>query len=294
MYSRSVLVIAILAVVVSAGQVSAGPFNGIGDNQLDNHGYYYAVTGSQFPTGNIPNGDNASGGTFRYITDDSAWGAPIDVWHKDDWYPENAGIGLTLRNGGAIVYDNNGLEPGAAIPADPAYYQYTPQFPTVGQGAVVAYSMSNNYDWIYSGYFKLMTETTVSQLAGYFTYSGDPNDPLTGPFDPNDSSLAYHMNIFSNVIGDLLPTNTGSFAGNVFSSDAAAGAFSWSDTGFDRFGSTSQQNIYRLVYDLNTPITLAAGEYWFSHDASIVPEPATMTLVTLAALALLRRGRRGA
>ena len=293
MYTKAkVWAVAILAILVGASPVVAGVFDGQPDNQLDSHGYYYAVTGGQFPTGNIPNGDNASGGTFRYVTDEPLWGAPLDAWQKDDWFPENAGLGLTLRNGGAIVYDNNGLEPGAATPADPAYYEYTASFPTVGQGAVVAYSMSNNYDWIYAGYFNLTAETTVTQLTGYFAYSGILSDPLTGPFDPDDPALAYHMNIFSNVFGDLLPTNTGSFAGDVFASDSAGGAFSWSDTGFDRIGSTSQQDIYRLDYTLSDPMVLAAGEYWFSHDASIIPEPATLGLFVLGGLALLQRRRR--
>jgi len=43
-------------------------FNGQGDNQTDALGYYYAVSGGLFPTGTTPNGDNASGGTFRYLT----------------------------------------------------------------------------------------------------------------------------------------------------------------------------------------------------------------------------------
>jgi hypothetical protein len=34
-------------------------------------------------------------------------------------------------------------------------------------------------------------------------------------------------------------------------------------------GSSPTQNIYRPQYTLAAPITLQAGEYWFSHDASI-------------------------
>lgn len=284
-------VMGLLAVGFGAAQALAAPFDGLGDNQTDTHGYYYAVSGGQFPTGTTPNGDNASGGTFRYLTDDPAWGYATDVWHKDDWYTQNAGIGLTLWNGSSIVYDNNGLEPGAATPADPNYYDYGMWSSGGGRGAVTAYGMSNNWDFIYAGYFKVTSQTTVSRLTGYFAYSGNPNDGLTGPFDPNDPMLAYHMNIFSNVSGDLLPANTGSFAGDVFSSDSSGGTFAWSDTGFDRIGSASQQNIYRLTYTLNTPVTLAVGEYWFSHDATIVPEPASLGLLAFAGLALLRRKR---
>jgi hypothetical protein len=267
--------------------LGANPFNGAPDYQVDALGYYYAITGGKFPTGTTPNGDNASGGTFRFLLDDPAWGAyPLDQWNKDDWFPINASIGLTLKNAGAIVYDNNGLEPGASDPADPHYYDYN-YYSTVGKGAHVAYSMSNNYDWIYAGYFKLTGATTITQLIGYFAWSGNPNDALHGPFDPNNPLFRYHMNVFSNVSGDLLPANTGSFAGDVFSSDNTPGTFSWSDTGFDRIGASSQQNIYRLVYTLDAPITLQPGVYWFSHDASIVPLPAAAWtgLVGLGAMA---------
>jgi hypothetical protein len=33
--------------------------------------------------------------------------------------------------------------------------------------------------------------------------------------------------------------------------------------------------IWRLDFKLNAPLTLPAGEYWFSHDASIRSNPAT-------------------
>ena len=68
----------------------AADFDGQGDNQLDSLGYYYAMTGGKFPNGQTVNGDNASGGTFRYLLDDPAWGYPIQVWNKDDWFQENA------------------------------------------------------------------------------------------------------------------------------------------------------------------------------------------------------------
>ena len=273
-----------------AGHAAAAypAFDAAGDYGTSSVGYYYAVTGGLFPTGTTPNGDLASGGTFRFLTDDPAWGYPIDAWQKDDWYSNNGSIALTLENGGATVYDNNGLETGT-FPAN--YYDYNAGFPVPGAGAVTAYSMANNWDWIYAGYFELTASTQVDQIIGYFVSSGDPNDPLTGPFDPNNPIFRYHANIWSNVDGDLLPTNTGSFLGDVFSSDTTAGTFAWSDTGYDRTGSASQQNIYRLVYTLGSPVTLGAGTYWFGTNAT-VPEPSTAILVGLGLTAVSAAGRR--
>jgi hypothetical protein len=289
-----------LAAMVATGLLSvaahAAALNGVSDYGTDAHGWYYAINGGQFPTGNVPNGDNASGGTFRFLVDNAAdWGrnpAESGNWQKDDWFAQNAGIALTLRSGGAIVYDNNGLEVDASTPADPTYYNYhTGNFPNGGQGAVTAYSMSNNYDWVYAGYFKIEAPVQVTSLTGYFAYSSNPNDGLTAGFDPNDPAVGYRMNIWSNTSGDLLPTDTNSFDGDVFSSDSSAGTFSFSDTGYDRVGSTSTQDIYRLTYTLAAPVTLQPGEYWFSHDA-VIPEPASLAMVGAAALGMLAIGRR--
>ena len=263
-------------------------FNGQGDLQTGAYGYYYAVSGGLFPNGQTVNGDNASGGTFRFLTDEPAWSSPIDAWQKDDWHATNSGIALTLRNGSTTVYDNNGLDNGS-FPL--GFYTYGPTFPTDGAGAVVAYSMPNVFDWIYAGYFQLTAATTITQLEGYFVYSGDPNDALTGPFDPNNPAFRYDMNIWSNVANDLLPADTGGFTGDVFSSLTTPGSFSWADTGYDRTGSSSTQNIYRLTYTLSAPLTLQAGTYWFSHDARVVPEPGSLALLGLG-LGLLALRKR--
>jgi len=147
---------------------------------------------------------------------------------------------------------------------------------------------------IYAGYFKITAATTVDQLVGYFAYNTNTSDALTAGFDPANPNVGFRMNIWSNVSGDLLPTDTNSFDGDVFSSDNAAGTFGWSPTTFDRIGSSSTQDIYRLTYTLAEPITLQPGEYWFSHDA-VVPEPSTFAVLGLGAGALLlRRQRRSA
>ena len=279
---------AVLALAIAcAAPAIAQTFDGVGDHQIDALGYYYQITGGKFPTGNTPNGNNGSGGTFRYLTDDPAWGYSTDVWHKDDWFPENASFALTLKNGASTIYDNNGIEDGT----------YGNYYDAEAQGVASAdapglyrgYSMSNNFDWVYAGYFLLEQETTITEMIGYF-------DETAG-FDRNSPLVDYRMNIWSNVDGDLLPTNTGSFVGDVFSSDLVPGAFATSDTGVDRvFGadySFQHDDIFRLSYTLNEPLVLPAGIYWFSHDAT-VPEPASIGLMLLGTLGILsgRRVRR--
>ncbi|MCC7349954.1 MAG: PEP-CTERM sorting domain-containing protein [Phycisphaerales bacterium] len=300
MLSRKSVIACAAAAAVGLGQLVQGAaLNGADDYGTDSHGYYFAISGGQFPTGSTPNGDNASGGTYRFLVDDAVgWGRDASesgVWQKDDWYSDNAGIGLTLRNGTSIVYDNNGLEADAVTPASAVYYDSVAgNYPTGGHGAVTAYSMSNNYDWIYAGYFKIVAETTVTSLTGYFAYNTSPSDGLTAGFDPSDPDVRFRMNIWSNVSGDLLPTDTDSFDGDVFTSDLSTGTFSWSDTGYNRVGSSSQQDIYRMTYTLNSPIVLQPGEYWFSHDAVLVPEPGALTFLGIGASALLMRRRRRA
>ena len=258
-------ILSLLTLGLSAVTLST-PFNGAPDNQVDRLGYYYTISGGKFPTGPSPNGNNASGGTFRFLTDDPAQPYPVDQWQKDDWFSDNAGFALTLRNAGAIVYDNNGIEDGT-------YGDYYDASGSHGlDGLYRGYSMANNFDWIYAGYFRLTAPTTVDQLIGYFDPNGGSGD--TFPFDPASPAIRYRMNIWSNVSGDLLPVNTGSFAGDVFSTDSASGSFSWGDTGVDRVYPTVPgfpEAIYRLVFTLDTPMTLPAGTYWFSHDASIRP-----------------------
>ncbi len=272
------------ALVPNLGQAGF-EFDGAPENQTDAQGYYYAITGGQFPTGNIPNGDNASGGTFRRIYDDPVWGGSVDTWLKDDWFPENAGLALTLYNGGANIYDNNGIDNGSYGNFYNAQAQGTANANT--PGLYRAYSMSNNFDHVYATYFKLEAETTIDTIVGFF----DANSGLD-PFSPN---LMFNMNIWSSTdaSGDLLPTNTGSFIGDIFSTHTAAGMTSVTDSGIDRvFDDGTTDDIFRLEFQLDTPITLAAGEYFFSHDAAIVPEPSSFVLLGIGSLAIIAVGRK--
>jgi hypothetical protein len=123
----------------------------------------------------------------------------------------------------------------------------------------------------------LAEETTVDTIIGYFDGTG-----YYGNFDPDSPFIDYRMNIWNCVMDGAYPMpSTNSFTGDVFSSDSTAGTFSWGDTGVVRkysgWGGKTDP-IYRLEYTLDAPITLAAGEYFFSHDAIIVPVPAAALL----------------
>ena len=80
----------------------------------------------------------------------------------------------------------------------------------------------------------------------------------------------------------LVMPSENSFTGDVFSSDYVSGTFTWSDTGVARHYSGWEEGvtdpIYRLVYSLDEPLVLSAGEYFFSHDAVIVPVPGAVLL----------------
>ncbi len=243
----------------------AAEFNGAADYERDDLGYYYVITGGKFPNGQTVNGLKSSGGSMAFILDAPDWQTwgynyALDVWHKDGWFAETAGLALTMKYQDSVIFDNFNNDTGDfyTTPAGQAS-KSTP-------GLYRGYAMSNNWDWIYSGYFKLEEETMIDQVIGYF-------DPTNG-FDPDNPNIAYRMNIWSNIdIGTAKTPSVASFTGDVFSSDATAGTFSWGDTGVDRIFGDDYGNItddiFYLTFHPDNPITLPAGEYWFGHDAII-------------------------
>lgn len=271
---KRLLVAAVMILALVTNVQAFYEFNQQGDNERDDLGYYYAITGGKFPTGPVPNGDNASGGTFRFLLDDPAWGYPLDTWQKDDWFPGNAGLALTLKNGGAVVYDNNGIEDGTGV----GFYNYSsyPCAPPYWPGLYRGYSMANNWDWIYATYFKLEEGTTFDTVVGYF----DPTNSGVADFDPYSPYISYWVNIWSSVqdnpVGNpnsYMPA-VASFTGNVFSSVSVLGVFEVSETSVSRVFpsclSRAPDPIWRLVFKLAQPTTLPPGVYFFSHDAVIV------------------------
>jgi hypothetical protein len=254
------------------------------DNSTDAYGLYYQITGGKFVNGQTYTGNNASGGVFRYIHDDptdTTYPDAYQQWKRDDWFDENAGLALTMKNSGSIVYNNNGIE-------DDTHGGYYDDTQTSIAGLYMSYAMSNNDDWIYCGYFKLSEETTVDTIIGYFDGTG-----YYGNFDPDNPVVGYRMNVWNCVMDGSYPMpSNDTFTGDVFSSDTTAGTFSWSDTGVARhysgWGEGVTDPIYRLEYTLDTPLVLPAGEYFFSHDATI-PEPATISVLALGGLLFRRK-----
>jgi hypothetical protein len=127
--------------------------------------------------------------------------------------------------------------------------------------------MINNYDHTYATYLKLEAETTFDTIIGYF-------DPNSG-FDPYSPFIGYHMSIWSAYqdMPTTRPTSwmpvAASFTGDVFDSLFSPGTFSVSYTGVDRVFPSEMgldsDPIWRVIYELESPVTLPAGVYFFSH-----------------------------
>ena len=247
--------------------------NGHGEYQEDQYGYYYAITGGKFPNGQTVTGKKNTGGSMRFLLDDPIWQSwgynyAIDTWHTDGWFAQTAGVALTMRDSnGAVLFDNFNNDAGDFYTTPPG------QASSATPGLYRGYSLSNNFDWIYAGYFKVNETTVIKSVTGYF-------DAVEG-FNPDAPQIGYRMNIWSDLIGSALGPAVTSFRGDVLTSDTWAGTFSWGDSGVDRiFGADygyAHDDILYLTFTLDTPLVLQPGEYWFSHDA-VVPAPGAVVL----------------
>ena len=238
-------------------------------------GFYYAIFGGKAIAGQTLNGiAGANSSLALRHSDNFVWGTDgFNAWSKNTGlvtpaYSAVSGLAVTLKNGAATVFDNNGIEDNTFG----TFYSNTSGPDSAKPGLSKAYSMSNYYPLIFGTFVHLTQPTTITQMIGYFDLYGDP----ALPFDPGNPFVKFRMNIFSNA--SFQPKETGNFVGDVFSSDTVAGTFSYSQTAASRISSAAANTpspIDRVVYTLASPLTLPAGDYWFSHDVAIRATPAS-------------------
>jgi uncharacterized protein (TIGR03437 family) len=254
-------------VTVSIGSATTQANVNIPFQQL---GFYSAILGGKAVSGQTTTALGGAGSSLAFESNDAlTWGPTgFQAWTNQTGlgssYAGIPGLAVTLYNGSNIVYDDNGIETGTTG----TFYNNT------GGGADAAkpglstlYSMSNYFPLVFATNIQFAQSTTITKLVGYF----ETLESAVLPFDPANPFVKYRMNIFSNANG-LPKQNTSAFVGDVFSSDTVAGTFAYSDTGVKIISSSSANSptiIYRLTYTLSSPITLPAGSYWLSHDASI-------------------------
>jgi len=258
-------------------------------------GFYYSVLGGKPVAGQTLNGVSGANSSLAFRESDAVtWGtgpgfnAWTDLTGLSSIYSSVTSTALTLLNGTSVVYDNNGLETASYG----TFYNNTGG-PADAQkpGLSDLYSMSNYFPNVYSGYFNLAQSTTITEMIGYFDAAGDPQLP----FDPANPFVKYRMNIWSMASGNL-PKETGSYVGDIFSSDTTTGTFAYSQTGVNMISSTPKnlpKPIYRLVYKLSSPLTLPAGQYWFEHDASVRSAPASSSTSSRSPVTMMRSDEFG-
>lgn len=264
-----------VAVQVTVGGVSTQANVNVPYRQL---GFYFSLLGGKAVPGDTQNGLSGSTSALAFRQADAlSWGtAGLNAWTNNtglgSQYSAVSGLAVTLKNSGTVVFDNNGIETGAAG----KFYDNTGGGANSDKpGLTDLYSMSNYFPMVFAGHVKLAQAATVTELIGYFDTLGN----LEVPFDPANGYVRYRMNIWSNASGTL-PRETGNFTGDVFSTDTTAGTFSYSDTGIkirSSVATDAPKTLWRLSFKPAQPLTLAAGDYWFSHDASVRSQPAAQS-----------------
>jgi len=239
-------------------------------------GFYYSLLGGKTVPGETMNAVSGANSALAYQQSDVAtWGTTgLNAWTTNtglgSQYSAVSGLAMTFLNGNTIVYDNNGIESNTY---GSFYNNVSGPANSQKPGLTDLFSMANYFPLVFAGHLRLTQPATITTMIGYFDTLGLP----TLPFDQNNPYVQYRMNIWSNTSGPL-PKTTGNFAGDVFSSDTTAGTFGFADTGvklISGIAADAPKPIYRLTYQLASPLTLPAGEYWFSHDASVRAQPAT-------------------
>ncbi len=254
-------------------------------------GFYFALLGGKPVPGQTL---NAAGGTnsslaFRH-SDLVAWGPEgYNAWTKNNGlnstFSGSSGLALTLRSGNTVVFDNNGIEDRSFG----GFYDNTNGGDNaLKPGLSNLFSMSNYFNLVFATYVKLTQRTTVTEIDVYF--DGDGNADL--PFDPYNPYFKYRLNIWSSTSGPA-PIDTKNFVGNVLSTDSTAGQFTIADTGAVRIFNDPRVRdrnvpdpIFRLSFKPASPISLEAGEYWFSSDASVRPQPASASTASAPTISL--------
>ena len=263
-----------------AGDVPFGIISGARQSQdgvfvpVEPNGFYWAIPASLFPNGQTANGRTGSNNSLAFIhqVPELFGDRGFNSWTKDTGFTEAqwatwSGVAVTLRNGNNIVYDNNGLETAAATGGVATFYDNRATALADGEypGTNVFFSNSQNSNAAWAGHMRLTQSTTVTQIIAYF----DGNGQSQLPFDPNNPYVRYRMNIYSNTPANLPGAN--SFAGNIFSTDNVQGSYAISPTAVSRRfkSSATLDPIWRVSFTLAQPLTISAGDYWFSSDGAI-------------------------
>lgn len=271
-----------------AGTAFGQAFNGTSENYLPT--FFYAATADQFVNGATLDGDT---GALYYTHDDAPFwngfsGAPggPNVWTKEVGFGSGvSGLAFDLSIGGTTVFSNNSIAEG-----DP-----NGNYLNGGANARGAYSMENNFDFVYAGYFALEQDTRFDSLSMFY-YTGDPFNTGIG-WDPSFLT-GWTWSIWS-VDQNGGPVNTGGFTGDVLSSDLLNAQIMLGDFSVSQ-SATNGINALNFDFIPGASAQLGAGEYYLTFSPRVaappvVPEASTYGIlgaVFLGLLVVIRRLRK--
>lgn len=274
-----------LAGFAAVAQLSAQIVDGQPQMQVTDQGAYRTVLSPA-------NSSTIAGNPFRFLFDDPAYTVPTGTWLGLNNVP-NTQLAFSFADSASVeTFSTFGSV---------ADYDYSSAATTSGATTpllVTNYSMSNNFDLTIASGFTIAQDVEIGEITAYFRPETIDLSDTGVFFNPMSDLVRYRMNLYSAMdMGGMLVPTASSFVGDVFSAEFMGTDFNvWADafvTGTD-FGNATD-DLWAITYTLDNPFTLAAGTYFFSHDAIIIPEPAalaTFGIVGLFALVLVRRLRR--